>query len=239
MLKKTIFYLFAATLSLWGCKKDEQKSEATFQLRVVNEVNGAPLTMGQILYDNAAGEPFSVNLLKYYLSHVEVKNTNGNWIKLAEHKLIDQEDSDNFMKVVLPNGTYSSLKFAIGVDAENNTSGLQEGDLDPINGMLWTWSTGYIFFKHEGEFVTSIGTVEPLYYHYGLDSSYLELELPIQLKVEGEDVSRDLVFDLGALYSAEDTISFFNNNNNQSVGPNADRWLNSMKANFAKSFEVK
>jgi hypothetical protein len=239
MSKKVIFSLCAVLLTLWGCKKDKQATEANFQLRVVNQVNGAPVTMGQWLYNNAAGESFSVDLLKYYLSGVAVKNENGTWEQLADHKLIDAEGSDNTLQLTVPNGKYTALKFAIGVDAANNTSGLQEGDLDPINGMLWTWSTGYIFFKHEGQFVSSTGATELLYYHYGLDPSFLEMEIPLNVEVKGEEVKKDLVFDLADLYSAEDTIVFTGNNNNQSVGPNADRWLQSMAANFQKSFWVR
>jgi len=45
---------------------------------------------------------------------------------------------------------YNQVKFNIGIDSLTNVSGAIEGDLDPTNGMYWTWQSGYINFKLEG-----------------------------------------------------------------------------------------
>jgi hypothetical protein len=46
---------------------------------------------------------------------------------------------------------YNQVKFNIGIDSLTNVSGAIEGDLDPTNGMYWTWQSGYINFKLEGK----------------------------------------------------------------------------------------
>jgi hypothetical protein len=44
----------------------------------------------------------------------------------------------------------TSIDFEIGVDSTTNLQGAMDGDLDPVNGMYWTWNSGYINFKLEG-----------------------------------------------------------------------------------------
>ncbi len=42
------------------------------------------------------------------------------------------------------------LEFDLGVDSLTNVSGVFGGDLDPTNGMYWSWQSGYINLKIEG-----------------------------------------------------------------------------------------
>ncbi|MEM7658875.1 MAG: MbnP family protein [Bacteroidota bacterium] len=43
------------------------------------------------------------------------------------------------------------LRFTLGVDSLTSASGVYGGDLDPMHGMYWTWQSGYIHAKVEGE----------------------------------------------------------------------------------------
>jgi hypothetical protein len=45
---------------------------------------------------------------------------------------------------------YNSIQFAVGIDSATNYGGVKTGCLDPLNGMYWTWHSGYINFKIEG-----------------------------------------------------------------------------------------
>jgi hypothetical protein len=45
---------------------------------------------------------------------------------------------------------FNTLKFNLGIDSITNNAGAMGGDLDPTNGMYWTWQSGYINFKLEG-----------------------------------------------------------------------------------------
>ncbi len=53
------------------------------------------------------------------------------------------------------------------MDSARNCSGIQSGALDPVNGMFWTWNTGYIFFKLEGRAAASHSTGNTIEYHIG------------------------------------------------------------------------
>ncbi len=47
--------------------------------------------------------------------------------------------------------TYDEMVFNLGIDSTKSDSGISGGDLDPMHGMYWTWQSGYIFFKLEGQ----------------------------------------------------------------------------------------
>jgi hypothetical protein len=64
-------------------------------------------------------------------------------------------------------GTYTAISFTIGVDSARNTSGAQTGALDPINGMFWTWNTGYIMAKLEGTSPKSTAGDKKFQHHIG------------------------------------------------------------------------
>lgn len=90
--------------------------------------------------------------IRFYMMNVVIYS-NGIEHKMIESaKLIDAELDNNlvFMDEI---ASIDSISFLLGTDYKTNTSGVLEGDLDPINGMYWAWNSGYINVKFEGEFV--------------------------------------------------------------------------------------
>ncbi len=47
--------------------------------------------------------------------------------------------------------SFNQIKLNIGIDSSTNVSGAMGGDLDPTKGMYWTWQSGYINVKLEGQ----------------------------------------------------------------------------------------
>ena len=64
-------------------------------------------------------------------------------------------------------GKYDKLQFLLGVDSIRNCSGAQTGALDPMNGMFWTWNSGYIMFKLEGNSTASTADLQRIEHHIG------------------------------------------------------------------------
>ncbi|NJL13328.1 MAG: hypothetical protein HC913_10220 [Microscillaceae bacterium] len=64
------------------------------------------------------------------------------------------------------------FRFAIGVDSLHNHGGSQTGALDPLNGMFWTWTQGYIFVRIEGYYAHPKGAKGGFVYHIGGDECY-------------------------------------------------------------------
>ena len=120
-------------------------------------------------YKNALGQAFTVSRFRYYLSNIKLKNANGSDFETKEYFLVDETETDS-KKLILtnvPEGHYNSISFVVGVDSTHNCSGAQSGALDPVNGMFWTWNTGYIFLKLEGHANTSTSPGHIFEYHIG------------------------------------------------------------------------
>ena len=108
---------------------------------------------GATNYVNASGETFSVTNFRYYISNVKMIKEDGTKYEVPNsYFLIDANDT-NSLKVNLaniPGGKYTGVEYLIGVDSARNVAGAQTGALDPVNGMFWSWTQGYIFLKLEG-----------------------------------------------------------------------------------------
>jgi hypothetical protein len=139
--------------------------EMNFSHYVGNEV----LKLDSVIYKNALNQDFSVTKFKYYIGNIVLSRRDGKPVAYNNYFLIDEEKPGS-KKVVLeniPDGEYVSVNFTIGVDSIDNCSGAQSGALDPINGMFWTWNTGYIFMKLEGTSEVSAAPNAMLEYHIG------------------------------------------------------------------------
>lgn len=229
------------TITISSCRKDlDTKCKSYTRVNVFNVIGENEFHLDST-YTNGAGEAYNAYMLKYYISHMKLVNENGERVELYEHELIDHAVPTSLQldQVEIPDGHYTSLEFNLGVDSLHNHSGDQAGDLDPLYGMIWTWNTGYIFFKHEGYFTSSTsGTQQPLIYHYGTDRALAPISLPIELHVEGNKSIIQLQFDLNKLYSNPNTIAFTGNNNHQSLSAGDIPWINELRANFPNAFSV-
>lgn len=119
-------------------------------------VNNELLKLDSVQYINALGQTYTISKFKYYVSSIQLKNTRGEFYTNSEYFLINEEE-DKSKSIDLPNlpfGEYDEIRFLIGVDSLHNCSGAQSGALDPINGMFWSWNTGYIFLKLEGNSIS-------------------------------------------------------------------------------------
>lgn len=104
----------------------------------------------------ASGEELTFTKLRYYISNISMQNANGStWTQAESYHIIDAEHLAGGEVALdlfdIPSGSYTSISYMIGVDSLRNVSGVQSGALDPAEGMFWSWNTGYIFIKAEGE----------------------------------------------------------------------------------------
>lgn len=175
------------------------------RLSITTVVHGKPCTVGTGQYVNRLGQPFTLTAVKYYLGHITLERTDRTRHILADHVLVDAEDSTSGTVSLLdvPMGTYSGLTFMVGVDSIHNTGGPLEGALDPLNGMYWTWATGFIFVKVEGSSPSSNQPKNMIEYHLGgfahprQNTRWVTLRFQRPLVVGPRDVSVGVTFDVG------------------------------------------
>lgn len=162
--KNTLLVAIAAVaLSFAACKKDEVittvDEKGAIVLNFDNVVGTQNLQLNSpSLYTNAAGEQFSVSMLKYYISNIKLKKADGTEYVVPQDSsyfLVDEEKAASQMIKLsnVPAADYTDVTFTIGVDSVRNTlsSDKRLGALDVLTcGMYWSWNSGYIFVKMEG-----------------------------------------------------------------------------------------
>ena len=156
-----LFLAATAALCLTGCKKDQDVAPTgvgTVAIEFENVVGGAPLDLGQskAAYRTAAGDSFRVTKFLYYVSNINFTRSNGEKYAVPNtYFLVNEADAGTHSIKLsgIPAADYNSLTFTVGVDSLRNVSGAQTGALDPSNAMFWSWNSGYIFLKLEGNFV--------------------------------------------------------------------------------------
>jgi len=148
-----------------GCLNAQQKITLQFH----HKMGDKNLQLFTETYTNKLGEPFSVNRFKYYVSHIVLTdNTGKQQAYINDYFLVDEADSTS-RKIMLTTAlkNIQTIQFTIGVDSLRNVSGVQTGALDPMKGMFWTWNTGYVFAKLEGQSDSSHAPQHTLSYHVG------------------------------------------------------------------------
>jgi hypothetical protein len=170
--------LLAVAISFNACRKkpdpvapvtNNPVNTGDGHLRVVfeNMVGSQVLQLNTGVYKNEAGDTFSVDVYKYYISNIKLWKADSTFFAEPEsYHLINEQLSASkaFTIHEVPAGDYKSITFLIGVDYDRNTTGAQTGALDPANAMFWDWNTGYIMAKIEG---TSPGLTGGISFHIG------------------------------------------------------------------------
>ncbi|MFN4122118.1 MAG: MbnP family protein [Flavobacteriales bacterium] len=146
-----------------ACKKDnhddhdhnhaDPKGKFFFEFDHVWGMNWAPFTLNTPLRHPMTGDTMTFTTLRYYISNIKLKKTDGTWYNEPEsYYLVDAAtEAGRTLEIKdIPAGDYTELRYTVGVDSTRNVSGAQTGALSPSNGMFWSWNTGYIMIKAEG-----------------------------------------------------------------------------------------
>jgi len=157
------------SLAIISCQKTVSPNTATGTVKITlrNTVKGNPMLLFTGNYTNSFGEQYIITKFKYYLSHVNLTGSSIDPVQ-GKYYLVDEADPSSLsFSFEAPVNLYSSVYFLLGVDSTRNVSGAQTGALDPLNDMFWTWNSGYIMAKMEGESPQSPVVNNKVEYHIG------------------------------------------------------------------------
>ncbi len=179
--------LFGAGLLLTAsaCNKDDDElatpagSLGAFEVEFDNVIGeGAELRQLELNvqgdtdygYTSPMGQDFNVTYLRYFVSDLLLKGAEGTAdyqvpmrtsVDLAEgFFLIREEDAASQLVRLdsVPTGRYNGLSFTVGIDSSAVSEGATGGILDPVrNEMFWSWNSGYVALKLEGQSQASPG----------------------------------------------------------------------------------
>lgn len=211
-----------------GCDNPPDDETATFLLDVKAMVNDDPFVMGQT-YENVQGYKFNLVTLRFYLSHLTLTKTDGSEVEVKDVEYLRFENNHSTnntqgeqVSETIPAGSYSAMRFAIGVDSIlNHSDPSQYPSSHPLSiytGSHWDWNPGYIFLKIEGNIDTipngSSTLDEGFLYHIGLDTLYREVQFDDDFTVApNETFEYKIKLDVNRLfYNSSDTLDAVNDN---------------------------
>lgn len=180
-----------------SCEKDKplptpvvEETDGFIEFEFNAKMNGAPVE-GYTIFENVNGQRATIEKFRFYLGEFSLLNEQNEEVKLRDVAFFDLLEGQNTLKIKLPKGNYSDLKFYAGVPDEMNGTNNpnfsaaiygQDHPLSIFNGMYWTWATGYIFLKIEGKIDTSAAQNQtPLrnyFYHVGMQEFYELKDFP-------------------------------------------------------------
>jgi hypothetical protein len=187
-----LYILFVGALFTFSSCKNDDKTE-TPQPTNTNTTGNVTIkinhTFGAVPLDftttfknpSDSTEDLTFSTLQYILSNFKLEGNDGVWYDVPEtYFYINQKNAQSLTfelkDVKIQN--YKSMSFLIGVDSARNVSGVQSGGLDPSTGMFWSWNTGYIFFKVEGDcpqLTVPYGSSKFIYHIGGFKGQYNSL----------------------------------------------------------------
>ncbi|AOW21346.1 MbnP family protein [Urechidicola croceus] len=144
-----------------------------------------PSDFNVLNYTNANDDLLSITKLRYLISDIQLRKSDGTIVELSGYLLVDLTGTTSTIIANVPFENYSGISFTFGFDQEDNIDG-QYADL---NSTSWNWPEmlggGYHFMQFEGKYDDN-GNESPFAYHMGtaklpngeFGQNYFEVNLP-------------------------------------------------------------
>lgn len=192
----------------------QAEETSTLQLSFRHVISGNPVLLDSLRYENPSEETFSFSRVSYLLSEFSLETQDGTrvalpdqvaWIDVARKRTAALLSS-------IPKGKYRSLRFHIGLKAQDNHRGTAsypaDHPLNPnLNGLHWSWQGGYIFLALEGKFRTKQSSLSGYSYHLARTPNRTAVELSGDFDLK-QPLSSEIDFDLFSLLNVPLPLSF-------------------------------
>ena len=194
---KPILGVMLACLALFSaCHKADRYGTIDLQIRY--SVNDGPLVCDTLSYVNEAGNHFMINEIQWFLSHIELQDSEGQWTAFGDEGdcyYIDTNLPETHLlhSKPLPAKQYSRMRFTFGLDENDNITGRFPNP--PESNMFWPepLGGGYHYMKLNGKWRDDEGHLAPLNIHLGIGQNesltefypnHFAVALPIDLDLQ-------------------------------------------------------
>ncbi|MDY0101578.1 MAG: hypothetical protein RBS07_01490 [Lentimicrobium sp.] len=152
----------------------KQGLEITFS----HKVDGSDLVVNNMIYTNAAGNPYEVTEIMYFISDVKLFHQDGRVVNLDSWDDIHYVDTNiptTFNWLVsndVPSGIYDSLTFTFGISSTKNQSFMFVNP--PEVNMSWpgVLGGGYHYLMLNGWWKDTVNVRRPFNFHFGIGQIY-------------------------------------------------------------------
>jgi len=178
-LQLSLAILAGILITFASCDKtsDTEKTGnmvVTFQ----HSVGQQPLEYDTIKYVNAAGNPYMVTEIQYFISDICLHKSNGDSVLLNKENNIHYVDTglpDTWiwnLKDSIPEGQYSAISFTFGINEKENIS--LRFTNPPESNMFWPQflGGGYHYMKLNGKWRDTADVITPFNFHLGIGQIY-------------------------------------------------------------------
>jgi hypothetical protein len=197
-LQRLCLCLAVAFLLSFTQKSAFKNNSAIIEMVFINTVKGNKIVLNDSEYLNPFDETYAITKLRYYITNVSLQAEHNIIKENYSYHLIDQSKPETqVITFSIPSGIYSATNFLLGVDSLHNVSGAQTNDLDPAKDMFWTWNSGYVMAKMEGNSPASKLVNKKFEFHIGGFSGPYSVLKEIHLDFPG----KKFFFDRGKNYT--------------------------------------
>jgi len=203
---------------LASCDKDEDSP--TLAISVLQFVDDDIAMFDTLIYENAAGNEYSITKLHYYLSNFRFVKPDGSEVGASSDvKYFDGEAPTTLSLKDVPEGSFTGLRFHVGVPADQNVLGGLTNTTENIN-MIWPvpMGGGYHFLKFEGHFRTAQGPTNGFAIHIGSDTCLVNVSIETPFEVTGSG-EMELGFNLNQIMAEPNTFNMDSANYTMGITP--------------------
>lgn len=115
--------------------------------------NGQKLALDSSYSIAQRQDSIQISTCKLYLSNIELLQDGKVVFRPSKQHFLIDSSQPNSLSIDLSSKkklVFNQLRYTFGIDSTTQAAGAMGKDLDPINGMYWTWQSGYINCKIEG-----------------------------------------------------------------------------------------
>lgn len=252
LLRRTLLAVLLPLLVAGACtcRRDDPVPQPTASLTLALEHRGAdggPFMLAPEVYTDSAGGRYTISKLRYYVSNVRLTRADGTvWAEPNSYHLVTAWGvavPQLFITLFnVPDGDYTRLAFALGVDSVANSRTDQVGDLNPTDpDMVWDWHSGYTFLLVDGHSVLGTAPVaaDPaIEIKLGTPACYrpLEIALPTVATVRPTvQPSIHCTVGVGALFGGPNVIR---RGSGYYLVAGGDSTARKLATNFASGFRI-
>lgn len=226
LLMKRIILSACMCIPLLHAQNNKQNVEVTFTTLMY----GKPYKLNEGVV--TTGNELIITKTRFFVSQIELlANNQSIWKEDNSYHLMDIEGKQQAIQLNVPNThPYDQIQFNLGIDSATNVAGVLGGDLDPTNGMYWTWQSGYINAKIEGVCKSCATRNNVFEYHLGGYRYPYESLQTITLDVKSQSLIQ-IGIELSHFFSAVDL-----SNDCQIMSPGIR--AKQLSADFARCFQI-
>lgn len=216
-------------ISIISCSSDDENLEGqtgTITLKFDNGVGGQDFIFGAS-YNKSNSESYKLTTLKYIISNVRVKDSEGNTFEYPTENnvfIIDEANGNTAGEILITlddvdAADYTEITFGVGIDQQRYALGAEgQGNFlaeAQAAGMMWSWATGYRFMRFDGTYTDATVTDGALALHMGSVGTALDnyrevtLTLPNTIRVR-EEVHPEIHIeaDISKVFDGEISVNF-------------------------------